>query len=112
MVCKQKFPTTTALVEAVVRLKDDFMTSHEVLFEVNKMEMRGFDRNINQVLAALHHLRTNHVIGLVQERGQNWWYYTKEDMRMRTLDERSPEEKPRRKRVNKPRRLEIKKDQD
>lgn len=96
MTRKHKEPTTTSLVVESLKRADDFMT-YEML-----MEATG--RNHNQVSAACFHLRKHKVIDVVvNPDGKGWWYVLPEteDKRIRRVDERTPETKPRNRRKKK-----------
>jgi hypothetical protein len=59
--------------------------------------MEATGSNVNQVTAALFHLRKQRVVDVVVETdGTGWWFLTGEDRRTYTVEERTPEGKPRR----------------
>jgi hypothetical protein len=83
-------PTHTKLVlEALSAWPDDFATVAEL------MAATGSARN--QTSAALHHLRKRHAVDVVIQQGTGYWYATPGyDDRTRHVDERTPEDRPRR----------------
>jgi len=83
-----KRPTWTHLVTEALRTADDFLG-----MEALKAATQG---NIGQVSAALHHLQKCKVVGSVEGPEGLFWFYRGEDTRSRELDERVPEDKPRR----------------
>lgn len=90
----QKEPTTTSLVSEALKSADDFM-SYQML-----VDRTG--RSLNQVVAALHHLRKHHAVDVVvNPDGRGWWYALpdSEDTRSRNVDMRAPESKPRKPRA-------------
>lgn len=94
---RDKRPTYTHLVlEALVHWPSDFAALRQLV--------QATGANVHQVSAALHHLRKRRAVDVVIEsNGDGFWYATpEEDDRLRTLEERTPEERPRKPR--KPRR--------
>lgn len=85
-----KPPTITSCVEKVLRSEGiEFITMREVCEALP-------DCNINQVSAALHHLRSRHAADVVIQKGIGYWFGTFEyDNRSATVDFREPEKKPR-----------------
>lgn len=86
-----KRPTHTRLVfEALVRWPQDFASVSDLVLHTGS--------TFNQVSAALHHLRKRHAVDVVVERdGTGWWFATPgDDDRTRVLNERVPEDRPRR----------------
>ena len=85
-----KIMTTTTLIIEALRLADDFMTSRQLAFVTR--------RSINQVWAALLHLRRKHAVDAViqdkdsRNRPVSYWYALpeEEDEREWTLDEYTP----------------------
>lgn len=94
---KIKVPTHTSVVLAYLRATDDFLTL--------RMINAGLDRsNINQISAALFHLRTARAADvIIDPDGVGWWYALppEEDSRSRKVMERTPEAAPRRRRRRK-----------
>lgn len=86
---KDRKPTWTSKVEEVLRLADDFLAAKEIQA---KLEARR-----NQIFAALWHLRDCKVIDSVESGGKLYWFYKghEEDPRCRIIEERCPEDKPR-----------------
>lgn len=93
MTKKMKQPTATTLVlEALIRA-DDFRTSRQLQAELQL--------DTNHVSAALCHLAKHKAVEFVEADSSLWWFATPEtDTRSRVVDERAPEDRPR-----KPRRL-------
>lgn len=88
---REKRPTHTHLVmEALTHWQNDFASIREL------MEATG--SKYNQVNAALFHLRKRRAVDVVIESdGTGWWFATPDDdNRIRPIDERRPEDKPRR----------------
>jgi hypothetical protein len=74
------------------RLKraDDFMT-------VAQLQAAEPAETYNRIQAALHHLRNYRAVECMESDGQLWWYATPDnDTRSKTVDERTPEQNPRR----------------
>lgn len=89
-----KVPTCTTLVLEALRRADDFMTLAMI------RESTGLDTC--HASASLHHLRKHKAIECMESDGQLWWYATPDtDDRSRSLDERTPENKPRKPRKSK-----------
>ena len=91
-----KPPTNTCLVEQALSSCDDFLSQ--------EMLCRLTGRTLNQVSAALCHLRSRRVVDVVvQPDGKGWWFYLgpDNDSRAHKVFERRLEEpgsrKPRRK---------------
>lgn len=82
--------TWTCRVLDVLTRADDFMNVSDLLHALP-------DANYNQVTAALFHLRNRRAVEVViSDRGIGWWMATPwSDNRMRRVDERTPETKPR-----------------
>ena len=85
-----KRPTWTHLVTEALRTADDFLS-----MEALKAATGG---NTGQVTAALFHLQKCRVVDSVGGPEGLFWFYRGEDIRSRELDERVPEDKPRRQR--------------
>jgi hypothetical protein len=79
-------PTTTSLVEEAIRLADDFVSMDTLITKTG--------RTLNQVSAALWHLRNVKVIDSLESGGKLWWFYNNQDQRSRVLEERIPEDGP------------------
>lgn len=89
-----KEPTATSVVLAELQGADDFMTMRQ-LREHTRL-------NINQVSAALHHLRVHKCVEFISDGSGVWWYATPEsDTRLCAHDQRAPETRPRRQRKSK-----------
>lgn len=87
-------PTWTFLVIEALRVADDFLTVRQL------MERTG--GNLNQVTAALHHLKVNaKAVECMESDGHLYWYLTGVDLRTLTVDERVPEEPGNRRRRRK-----------
>lgn len=86
---KQTEVTATTVVLAALRRADDFRTVAQLALEVGQSR--------NRVSAALHHLRNHHVVDCMESDGQLWWYALppEGDTRSTTVEERTPELKPR-----------------
>lgn len=88
-------PTWTKLVLDALVDMDDFVTATEL-----RILTGG---NVGQVTAALAHLRAMHAVSAESVDGVLYWFATPgEDERTRQLDERVPEDRPR-----KPRRARV-----
>ena len=86
-----KRPTWTHLVEEALRTADDFLPTEALV--------KATGGNANQVRAALHHLQKYRVIDCVTSPEGLHWFFRGEDSRRRSLEERTPEEQPRKVRV-------------
>jgi hypothetical protein len=83
----RKEPTATGLVFDALRAADDFLTLPALRVAT------GLDTN--HVSAALCHLRKYRAVAAIAE-GSLWWYATPEDdTRLRRVEERTPERRPR-----------------
>lgn len=74
--------TTTTLVTNLLRAVDDFVAFNQLV------RMTG--RNVNQVSAALHHLKQHKVVDcVIHPNGQLWWFALPphDDNRCRTVNE-------------------------
>lgn len=81
-------PTCTSVVLAFLVRLDSFATAPQIRTQTGL--------NVNQVSAALHHLRNRRAVNCMEDGGHLWWYATpQEDNRTFVLDERVPESKPR-----------------
>lgn len=95
---KEKQPPCVLKVEQALIARDDFTTCAQ-LAEITKLTR-------NQVTASLHHLKKHSVVESMESDGSLWWYMTPGlDTRVRHIDERTPEEKPRAPRVRRSREL-------
>jgi len=92
-VSKDRKPTWTSKVEEALRLADDFMGSAELQAKLGA--------NANQINAALWWLRRCGVVESVESMGRLHWFYKghETDPRIRIVEERRPEDKPRKARV-------------
>ena len=93
---KNREPTCTSRVKAVLQGCNDFMN--------NTMLRAATGCNINQVSAACHELRKYRVVDCVIEKdGVAWWFALppEYDQRIREVNERVVEVKPRRPRKRK-----------
>ncbi len=89
--------TTTTLVEEAFRETDDFLTAADLIQRTG--------RSMNQVSAALFHLRKHRAIDVMPVEGRLYWYATPtEDTRSRRIAEYTPAPK---KRKPKPRKQKI-----
>lgn len=79
-------------------LADDFLTL--------RMLVAKTGMTTNQVSASLSHLRSYHVVDVIETEGGLWWFLTPDtDTRSRVVEERTPEDsprRPRRRKVTKP----------
>lgn len=94
----RRVPThTSKIMDALTHCAEDFMTTQQLV------EATG--SAYNQCTAALHHLRRRGAVDVVVEAdGRGWWFATPSgDDRTRILEERAPEDKPRRSRRVAPR---------
>lgn len=95
-----KRPTHTHLVlEALTHWSQDFASVHDI--------MAATGSQYNQVTAALFHLRKRHAVDVVIEAdGKAWWFATPgSDDRTKTIEERTPEERPRNRRKSRIRQI-------
>ena len=82
---QDKRPTWTSLILEALTKADDFMTAQQLCVATGA--------NINQVSAALHHLRKRHAVDCLASDNQLFWFATPEgDDRERVVEERRPEE--------------------
>lgn len=91
-----KETTCTTLVLEALRAADDFLSRSALV--------RATGRSYNQVDASTHWLRKRHAIDCVVEPdGRAWWYALppENDNRSYHVDERTPEDRPRRSRKKK-----------
>lgn len=90
---RHKQTTVTTLVLEL--LSTDLLTQAQVRERLPQC-------NANQVSAALIHLHKRHAIGFIADEKTTLWYATPDtDDRIKRVDERAPETKPRRKRSSK-----------
>jgi len=82
-----KRPTWTHLVEESLRTADDFMSMKAICLATGGSP--------NQVSAALYSLQSYRVVDCVASPEGLHWFFRGEDSRCRSLEERTPEEKPR-----------------
>ncbi len=97
MAAKQKQETTTALVVRALAATDDFMDY--------AMLKKATGRSGSQLSAACWSLKVHRVIDVeVNADGKAWWYLrpAEDDIRIRHLDERAPEIKPRKRKSRYP----------
>jgi hypothetical protein len=88
---KIKVPTATSVVEHEMKFLDDFVTSKQ-LQKITRLDA-------NHVGAALSHLKKHRAVDCLESEGQLWWFSTPDmDTRCRTVQERTPEKKPRKQR--------------
>lgn len=86
---RNKQPTWTSLALELLMKRDDFLTTQQVAAEIGA--------EYNQASAALHHLRQRHAVDILIDKGIGYWFATPDgDDRSFHLDERTPENKPRR----------------
>jgi hypothetical protein len=91
---KLKETTTTHLVFEALKRADDFRTSRQLQLETG--------RSSNRVGAALHLLERYRAVDFVEGEGTLWWFATPgSDTRVRTVEEKAPETRPRRARRKK-----------
>lgn len=85
---KHKEPTAVSLVGEALRRADDFLTAQQLRIATGVCA--------NRVSAALHHLQKHKAADATRLDGCLYWYATPEtDDRCRTVNERTPETKPR-----------------
>ena len=83
-----KAPTCTHTVFRHLINADDFMTAQQIVASTTL--------NKNQVSASLHSLRHYKAVDCMDVDGVLWWFATPDtDARLRVVDERTPEAKPR-----------------
>lgn len=84
-----KTETCTSKIERVLREADDFLTVAMI------MERSGC--SMNQASATLHHFFLKRVAAFVADANGTWWFAMppEDDRRLRHVDERTPEKKPR-----------------
>ena len=100
--------TCTSRVEDLLRGRDDFMTQ-DMIFEDLRTETR------NRINAALHHLRKRRVVDVVIEPdGTGWWYALPavEDTRSMRQELRTPEDRPRKQRRPRIKKIPLNKEQN
>lgn len=90
--CKR--PTWAYLVEDALRKADDFMSLDQLLAATGARR--------NQLSAALCHLQKCQTADAVLAQGKLYWFYAGGDTRCRHVEERTPEDKPRRTRKTRP----------
>jgi hypothetical protein len=84
----EKRPTWTHLVLNALSEADDFMTAQQLC------EVTG--GSVNQVTAALHHLKVKaHAVDCMESDDRLWWYITGVDRRTIIHELRMPEDSPR-----------------
>ena len=95
---KQKIITTTTLVEEALRAADGFLTLVDLIAITQ--------RSRNQVDAALYHLHKRNVLWLEIQQGVSYWAPRPvcDDNRSRHVEERTPEDKPRKEHRRQPNR--------
>lgn len=90
---QHKEPTLVSRVEEAMDLADDFVNV--------AMIVAATKLTPNQVTASLHHLKKHKVADCLVSNGL-WWFLTPgTDDRAKRVEERRPEDKPRRMRKNK-----------
>lgn len=96
MTGRRSAPTWTTLVlEALVRA-DDLMTAEQLRLA---LWAAGLKATSNRVSAALHHLHGHKAVDFVEADAHLWWFATPEDdTRLRVIQEKAPEFRPRRRR--------------
>lgn len=78
-------PTWTSLIEHELNSTDDFMNVVELMAKTGA--------NFNQATAALHHLKKRKAIDSVESNGRLYWFATpSSDTRVRTVEQRRPED--------------------
>lgn len=86
-----KKPTCVSLVEAELSRIDDFATT--------KILVTATGLSANQVHASLHHLQKYKAADCVADHDKLWWFLTPAtDTRVKKVEERRPEDQPRRSR--------------
>lgn len=85
-----KEPPITLRVQEALTWADDLLTLEDVIF------LTGC--SVNQVCAALCHLHKHRVIDSLDQEGKAYYYLTGEDQRLRHLELRTPEDRPRKQR--------------
>lgn len=93
-----KQPTYVFRVEEFLRLRDDFVRTRDVV-EALKV-------SYNPVNAALFHLKKHRTVDAIEVEGTLWWMYTPEsDTRTKHVEERTPEDHPRKVRKSRGKKL-------
>jgi hypothetical protein len=89
-----KEPTSTSIVLAELTGADDFR---------NVKQLKEHTRLCsNRVTAALHHLHKRKCVDFISDANGVWWYATPEcDDRTRTVEQRTPETRPRKRKPKK-----------
>lgn len=90
---RERKATWTSLTEEALRVMDDFLSLSHL------MQLTG--GSSNQITAALYCLKHYLVVDCVIAEGQLYWFLTGNDTRVRVVEERTPEDKPRRTRRRK-----------
>lgn len=88
-----KEPTACSIIEAVLRKADDFLSVRKLV------QLSGCTNN--QVTAALFNFKKYKVADCVTDGDGLWWFALDPtlDTRIRTVEERTPETKPRKRKV-------------
>lgn len=90
--------TATHLVFELLKA-DPYLTARAICTRLPQCSM-------NQILAALSHMRAYRAVAFETDAGEAYWYATPEtDQRTCPREERTPEDKPRRKRRPKAKRI-------
>lgn len=97
---KHKIVTHTSKVLEYLRKVDDFRTTKQLKEGLTSLI---YQPSGNQILAALHSLVKYKAVAFMESNDRMYWYATapEEDTRIKTLDERTPESKPRKRRPKK-----------
>lgn len=93
---KLKEQTCTSKVMEALQARDDFMTKRHIA------EATGLDNH--RTTSCLHHLRKYKAVDfMVEDNGTSWWYVLPQecDTRLAVHEERTPESKPRKRRIKK-----------
>jgi len=93
---RPKVPTWVSLVHAEMRRVEDFASVRQL-----QARLKAPNEQLNCIHAALSHLRKHQVVDVVVEvDGRGWWFLlpSGSDTRSRSVEERAPEEKPRKQR--------------
>lgn len=91
---RHKEPTSTGIVYRALCAADDFRTLAQLVVQCSLSS--------NRTSAALYHLKACKAVEAMEVGGTLWWFATPEtDARSSTVEERTPETKPRRPRRRK-----------
>lgn len=90
---QSRIATWTSVTEDTLRIMDDFLSMQQIVALTGGAS--------NQISAALYSLKMYLVVDCVISEGQLFWFLTGLDTRVRVVEERTPEDKPRKTRRRK-----------